>query len=136
MRYRINNLFLTTSVHFCNKIPKLIPNARNQNFFFGKMIYYFFHTSMKNAFFIISRFFIKKNADFLFFEKMFLMWSTSKSKGILILTKSFLVCSIGHNKKKSAKLFVQTSMKNKFVISSRYLLQKCTDVVKKRKFIL
>ena len=57
----------------------------------------------------------------------------------------FLVCSIGHHKQKiKIKLgklifyykYFQTSMKNAFGISLRYLLQKRTDVVTKMVFIL
>ena len=88
------------SPKFCLLCLK-VPYWTNHNFFFCKIII-FFYLTMKNAFFTLSRLLTQKDADVK--KNVFCMWSSFKSTCILILMESFLVCSIGHLETKYKKI--------------------------------
>ena len=101
VRYRINNLFLTTLVHFCNKNVELIQNAffmdvkyknnkyyveifliffnlsywRNQNFF--QQIYFFFFTHLWKMHFLLYQDFLFKKTVII--EKKKCFWEAPKN---------------------------------------------------------
>ena len=166
MRYRINNLFLTTSVYFCNTNLELIPNVflwmlkkKRKNFwnffivfkcallkkpklFSEKGFIIFFTHPWKMRFLLYNDFLLTKNYD-LFWRNFFFDVENLKIHMQFNLDRICCVCSVGHRQTKYKEIFkiiyyffLQTSMKNAIGISSRYLLQKCTDVVMKRWFIL